>query len=464
MKISNKMQSKNGLNIIIVGCGKVGMTLIEQLSKEGHDITIIDKNAAKVQEMSNLYDIMGLVGNGASYSVQMEAGIENADLIIAVTASDELNLLCCTVAKQVGDCAAIARVRTPDYSKEAGYLREKLGLTMIINPEFEAASEIARVLYMPTALEIGTFAHGQAEMIKIKVPEGNQMCGHTLAEISKASSSKVLICAVERDGEVFIPSGHFIIRADDKLSFIASRKNARTFLASVGFQTHQVKSTMIVGGGRVAYYLAKQLLNMGIDVKIIENDKERALKLSEELSGAVIINGDGTDESLLREEGIEYVESFVPLTGIDEENVMLTLYARKVSEAKCITKITRMGFSSVINSLDLGSVIYPRYITSEAIIAYVRAKKESMGSNNIQTLYHLFDQKAEAIEFNVDKESGVTGKQFMELKLKDNLLIALINRNGKIIIPSGTDSLMVGDTVVIVTTHTGFDAITDILR
>ena len=306
---------------------------------------------------------------------------------------------------------------------------------------------------MPTALEIGTFAHGQAEMIKIKVPEGNQMCGHTLAEISKASSSKVLICAVERDGEVFIPSGHFIIRADDKLSFIASRKNARTFLASVGFQTHQVKSTMIVGGGRVAYYLAKQLLNMGIDVKIIENDKERALKLSEELSGAVIINGDGTDESLLREEGIEYVESFVPLTGIDEENVMLTLYARKVSEAKCITKITRMGFSSVINSLDLGSVIYPRYITSEAIIAYVRAKKESMGSNNIQTLYHLFDQKAEAIEFNVDKESGVTGKQFMELKLKDNLLIALINRNGKIIIPSGTDSLMVGDTVVIVTTH-----------
>ena len=203
---------------------------------------------------------------------------------------------------------------------------------------------------------------------------------------------------------------------------------------------------------------------MGIDVKIIENDKERALKLSEELPGAVIINGDGTDESLLREEGIEYVESFVPLTGIDEENVMLTLYARKVSEAKCITKITRMGFSSVINSLDLGSVIYPRYITSEAIIAYVRAKKESMGSNNIQTLYHLFDQKAEVIEFNVDKESGVTGKQFMELKLKDNLLIALINRNGKIIIPSGTDSLMVGDTVVIVTTHTGFDAITDILR
>ena len=444
----NDKSRKNGLNIIVVGGGKVGATLVERLSRENHDVTLIDKNRVKLDAITGAYDVMGVEGNGASFAVQKEAGIDSADLLISVTDSDELNLLCCTLAKRAGRCEAIARVRTPEYSQEAAFLRDRLGLAMIINP----------------ALEIGTFAHGQAEMIKIKVPEGNQMCGHTLAEISKASSSKVLICAVERDGEVFIPSGHFIIRADDKLSFIASRKNARTFLASVGFQTHQVKSTMIVGGGRVAYYLAKQLLNMGIDVKIIENDKERALKLSEELSGAVIINGDGTDESLLREEGIEYVESFVPLTGIDEENVMLTLYARKVSEAKCITKITRMGFSSVINSLDLGSVIYPRYITSEAIIAYVRAKKESMGSNNIQTLYHLFDQKAEAIEFNVDKESGVTGKQFMELKLKDNLLIALINRNGKIIIPSGTDSLMVGDTVVIVTTHTGFDAITDILR
>ena len=452
------------MNIIIVGCGKVGRTLAEQLSNEKHNIVIVDIIEKKIQDTTEDIDIMGFLGNAASINTLLDAGIETADLLIAVTGSDELNLLCCLIAKRVSKCHTIARVRNPVYSKELGFIKQSLGISMIINPEFEAASEIARVLYMPTALEIGTFAHGQAEMIKIKVPEGNQMCGHTLAEISKASSSKVLICAVERDGEVFIPSGHFIIRADDKLSFIASRKNARTFLASVGFQTHQVKSTMIVGGGRVAYYLAKQLLNMGIDVKIIENDKERALKLSEELSGAVIINGDGTDESLLREEGIEYVESFVPLTGIDEENVMLTLYARKVSEAKCITKITRMGFSSVINSLDLGSVIYPRYITSEAIIAYVRAKKESMGSNNIQTLYHLFDQKAEAIEFNVDKESGVTGKQFMELKLKDNLLIALINRNGKIIIPSGTDSLMVGDTVVIVTTHTGFDAITDILR
>ena len=455
---------KEGLNIIIVGGGKVGATLVERLSRENHDITLIDKNRKRLEDIPSTYDVMGVEGNGASFAVQKEAGIDDADLLISVTDSDELNLLCCTLARRAGRCEAIARVRTPEYSQEASFLRGRLGLAMIINPELETANEVARVLCMPTALDICTFAHGQAEMIKIKVPSGNQMCDHTLAEISKAASSKVLICAIERNGEVFIPSGHFVIHAEDKISFIASRKNAKHFLSSVGLQTHQVKSTMIVGGGRVAYYLAKQLINMGINVKIIENDKDRAMKLSEELPAAVVINGDGTDEGLLREEGIEYVESFVPLTGIDEENVMLTLYARKVSEAKCITKITRMGFGSVIESLDLGSVIYPRFITSEAIIAYVRAKKESMGSNNIQTLYHLFDQKAEAIEFNVDKESAVTDIPLMELKLKSNLLIALINRNGRIIIPSGTDCVMVGDTVVIVTTHTGFDAITDILK
>ena len=398
MKISNKMQSKNGLNIIIVGCGKVGMTLIEQLSKEGHDITIIDKNAAKVQEMSNLYDIMGLVGNGASYSVQMEAGIENADLIIAVTASDELNLLCCTVAKQVGDCAAIARVRTPDYSKEAGYLREKLGLTMIINPELEASLETARILYLPTALEVNSFAHGQAEIVKFKIPDGNLLDGMTIATLGKSITNDILICAIEREGEVYIPGGNFQMAKDDIVSFVAPRRHIRSFLKKIGFKTKQVKDAMIVGGGKASYYLAKQLIAMGIDVKIIEQNKERCEELSILLPEAIIINGDGTDEEVLREEGIEYAQAFIPLTGIDEENIMLTLHAKQVSNAKLITKINRSTFKNVISKLDLGSVIYPRYITSEAIIAYVRAKKNSTNSN-IETLYHMFDNRAEAIEF-----------------------------------------------------------------
>ena len=463
MKISNKMHVKNGLNIIIVGCGKVGMTLIEQLSKEGHDITIIDKNAAKVQEMSNLYDIMGLVGNGASYSVQMEAGIENADLIIAVTASDELNLLCCTVAKQVGDCAAIARVRTPDYIKEAGYLREKLGLTMIINPELEASLETARILYLPTALEVNSFAHGQAEIVKFKIPEGNLLDGMTIATLGKSITNGILICAIEREGEVYIPGGNFQMAKDDIVSFVAPRRHIRSFLKKIGFKTKQVKDAMIVGGGKASYYLAKQLIAMGIDVKIIEQNKERCEELSILLPEAIIINGDGTDEEVLREEGIEYAQAFIPLTGIDEENIMLTLHAKQVSNAKLITKINRSTFKNVISKLDLGSVIYPRYITSEAIIAYVRAKKNSTNSN-IETLYHMFDNRAEAIEFRVDEPSSVTGIPLKDLMLKNDLLVSFIYRNGKVQIPSGLDTIEVGDSVMIVTTHTGLDNIQDIIR
>ena len=462
MKISNKIQSKNGLNIIIVGCGKVGMTLIEQLSKEGHDITIIDKNAAKVQEMSNLYDIMGLVGNGASYSVQMEAGIENADLIIAVTASDELNLLCCTVAKQVGDCAAIARVRTPDYSKEAGYLREKLGLTMIINPELEASLETARILYLPTALEVNSFAHGQAEIVKFKIPEGNLLDGMTIATLGKSITNEILICAIEREGEVYIPGGNFQMAKNDIVSFVAPRRHIRSFLKKIGFKTKQVKDAMIVGGGKASYYLAKQLIAMGIDVKIIEQNKERCEELSILLPEAIIINGDGTDEEVLREEGIEYAQAFIPLTDIDEENIMLTLHAKQVSNAKLITKINRSTFKNVISKLDLGSVIYPRYITSEAIIAYVRAKKNSTNSN-IETLYHMFDNRAEAIEFRVDEPSSVTGIPLKDLMLKNDLLVSFIYRNGKVQIPSGLDTIEVGDTVMIVTPPTGLHQLSAIL-
>ncbi len=454
---------KQGLNIIIVGCGKVGNTLIEQLSKEGHDITIIDKSPSKIQEMTNLYDVMGLVGNGASYSVQMDAGIENTDLIIAVTDSDELNLLCCTVAKRVGDCAAIARVRTPDYSSEVGYLRQKLGLTMIINPELEAAKEIARILYLPTALEVNSFAHEQAELIKFKIPEGNILDGITIATMGRDISSDTLVCAIEREGEVYIPDGDFRMENGDVIYFVAPRKSIRSFLRRIGFTTKQVKDTLIIGGGKATYYLANQLIRMGISTKIIERDKARCEELSVLLPNAVIINGEGTDQELLLEEGLEHVESFVPLTGIDEENIMLTLYAKQTSQAKVITKINRINFENVISSLDLGSVIYPRLITSEAIIAYVRAKKNSMNSN-IETLYHMFDYRVEAIEFHVDEPSEVTGIPLMDLPLKKNLLVCCIYRNGFIRIPSGQDSIEVGDMVMIVTSHTGFNDIRDILR
>lgn len=461
--LKTKNTKNYGLHIIIVGCGKVGTTLIERLSQEGHDITIIDKSAQKIQEITNLYDIMGLVGNGASYSVQMEAGIENTDLIIAVTDSDELNLLCCTVAKRVGNCAAIARVRTPDYSKEVGYLQEKLGLAMIINPELEAAKEVARILALPTALEVNSFAHGQAELIKFKIPKDNVLDGMTIASLGGHTSTNIIICAVERDGEVYIPSGDFMMAADDVISFVASSSSTKSFMETIGVKTKKVKDTMIIGGGKAAYYLAKRLLRMGIAVKIIENNRERCEELSVLLPRAVIINGDGTEQELLKEEGIETAGSFVPLTGIDEENILLTLHASQVSKAKVVTKINRITFRDVISRLDLGSVVYPRYITSEAIIAYVRAKKNSRNSN-IETLYHMFDHRVEAIEFRVDEKSRVTNIPLKDLSLKRDLLVSCINRNGTILIPSGQDCIRVGDTVIIVTKHTGFNDIQDILK
>lgn len=457
-----KAPAKSGLHIVIVGCGKVGRTLIEQLSKEGHDITIIDKSAQKIQDITNLYDVLGIVGNGASFSVQREAGIEDADLIIAVTEYDELNLLCCTVAKQVTNCAAIARVRTPDYNDDVNYLREKLGLALIINPELEAAREMAHILYLPAALEVNSFAHGQAEMIKFKIPQGNILDGMHLSDIRNKITYGILICAVEREGEVYIPSGNFQLASGDTISFLGTRSNARTFLGAIGFDTRQVKDTMIVGGGKAAFYLAEKLLRNGISVKIIENNTARCELLSELLPDAIIINGDGTDDSLLMEEGLAEAESFVALTGIDEENIMLTLHAKQVSKAKVITKINRITFTGVINQLDLGSVIYPKYITSEAIIAYVRAKQASK-DRNIETLYHMFDARVEAIEFIVDESSAVTDIPLKDLKLKKNLLVAFINRNGSVFIPGGNDTVQKGDTVMIVTTHTGFNDLTDIL-
>jgi trk system potassium uptake protein TrkA len=450
-----------GLNIIIVGGGRVGSTLVEQLSAEGHDVTIIDKNSETIAELTNLYDVMGVVGNGASFGVQIEAGIKDTDLIIAVTESDELNLLCCTVARRVGECAAIARVRNPDYSIEIGYLREKLGLAMIINPELEASREISRILCMPNALEVNSFAHGQAELVRFRVPSGNIIDGMTIATLGNRSKD-ILICAVERNGQIKIPSGDFEIKSGDVVSFTAPRKATKTFFKMIGFKTNQVKSTMIIGGGSSAYYLAKQLIHVGINVKIIEKDKKRCEELTVLLPKAIIINGDGSDEELLKEEGLQDVESFVPLTGSDEENILLTLHAKHVSDAKVVTKINRLTFSEVINGLDLGSVIYPRYITAEAIIAYVRAKSASR-SSNIETLSHLFNHRVEAIEFRVDNESKVTNIPIMNLNLKKNLLISFINRHGKIILPTGQDCIKPGDTVMIVTTNTGFKDISDIL-
>lgn len=459
--LGKRLKEATGLNIIIVGCGVVGTALVEQLVLENHDITVVDTSPQKVQKITDMYDVMGVVGNGASFSVQKDAGIIDADLIIAVTDSDELNLLCCTVASRVGHCATIAKVRNPEYSHELNHIKDKLGLAMIVNPEYEASREIYKILCLPTALEVTSFAHGKADLVKIRIPHGNILDGMTLAQLGK-STNDVLICGVERDKQIYIPTGDFELKAGDMISFVAPAKKVSDFFKHIGFKTNKVKNTMIIGGGDAGYYLAKRLSDNGIDVCLIDKDKERCEELATMLPKVVVINGNGVDEDLLTEEGIQSAESFVTLTGSDEENILLTVHAKQFSNAKLVTKINKIRFKDAINNLDIGSVIYPRYITSEAIIAYVRAKNASKGSN-VETLYHLFDHRVEAVEFKIDKESKVTNTPIMKLKLKDNLLICFIFRRGKVIIPSGQDCILPGDSVMIVTTHSGFNDISNIL-
>ena len=458
-------KSKPPLKCIIVGSGKVGTALLDILCREGNEITLIDQDADIVNEMTGMYDIMGIVGNGASFRIQQEAGILNADLLIAVTESDELNLLCCTVAKQVWNCATIARVRTPDYSADANFLRNQLGLAMIINPEQSAALEIARLLSIPGALEVSSFAHGQAQLIRVKLQAGSPLIGMTVAEYSSQFNDPMLFCAIERDDNVHIANGNFLFRENDIVAFVCDHQHSRLCLSHIGIASGAVKNCLIVGGSKAAYYLARFLLADHIPVKIIERDLARCQFLSQELQNAVIIHGDGTDESLLREEELATVESFVPLTGNDEENIILTLHAKQISSAKIVTKIDRFNFKEVLKSLDLGSVIYPRLLTAEAILAYARARRASLESNKILTLSHLYEQRLECIEFYVDESSKqITGKPIRELSLKNDLIITFINRNGKVLFPLGSDTIEIGDSVMVVTTHKGFMDITDILR
>lgn len=452
------------MKIIIVGCGKVGTTLAEQLNRENHDITLIDTNEEAIQNISDSADVMGVTGNGAVYQVQMEAGIQDADLLIATTNSDELNMLCCLIAKKAGNCHTIARIRNPEYSSEIRYIREELNLSLAINPELAAAREIARLLRFPSAIKIEPFAKGRIELLKFLIPEPSLLNDMRVMDVVNRLKSNVLICVVERGNDVVIPDGNFVMKKGDKISFIASHQESADFFKKAGVDNNIVKSAMFVGGGKLTHYLCRLLEDTKIKIKIIERDEERCRQLSELLPKAMIIHGDGTDEQLLLEEGIRQTEAFASLTGFDEENIMLSLYASSQSKAKLITKVNKIAFENVINSLNLGSLIQPKMLTAEIILQYVRAMQNSMGSSNIETLYKIAADKAEALEFRVKEGSPILGIPLEKLKLIDNLLVACINRGGTIITPRGKDTVEAGDTVIVVTTHTGLNDLTDILR
>lgn len=450
------------MHIVIVGCGKVGGALVRSLSQEDNNICIVDIKSDLVHQICTECDVMGMVGNGASYSVLKEAGIETADLLIAVTEHDELNLLCCVIARKASKCQTIARVRNPMYSQEKRFLQRELGVAMIINPEQTAAAEIASVIGFPSALGIDSFAGGKVEMIRFRIPVDSKLNDMALKDVSAMIKCDFLICAVDRGGQVEIPGGNFVLKSGDVVSLVTSRESAKIFFEKLGMNTNRARNAMIVGGGKITLYLAKMLDNLGIAVKIIEQNPERCKELSEQLPKAVIVNGDGSDEAFLREERLDTMDAFVALTNLDEENILLALMAKKKVSRKVVTKINREQLNEVIHNLELDSVVYPKLLMAQKILRYSRATKNSIGSN-MKTLYRMYEDKVEALEFAITEDSKITGTPLYQMKLKKGLLIAAIIRNDKLLIPDGQTKVMPGDSVIVVTTQLGLQDAKNIL-
>jgi len=451
------------MKIIIVGCGKVGYTLVEKLNNEEHDITVIDEREDKVSSITDELDAMGIVGNGVSFQTLQEAGIKHADLLIAVTGSDEQNLLCCVIAKKSGHCKTIARVRNPIYNNEIPFLRKELGLAMIINPELACANVIARLFQFPSAVKIDTFSKGRIELLHFRVTSDCLLNNYKLMNIRSTLNCDVLVCIVTRGEEVIIPKGDFVFQEGDIIAIVSTPSKANDFFKKIGVNTGKIHSAMLVGGGTISYYLARRLLAVGIDTKILDPDLERCEELSELLPKATIICGDGTDERLLIQEGLNNVDGFAALTGLDEENILLSLYAKRTSHAKVVTKINRINFSGVLSDVQLDTITYPRLLTADMIIKFARSLRDSMNSN-VENLYKLEDGRAEALEFSIKEPSKVTGIPLGKLRIRKNILVCCINRGGQIIIPGGQDAIQVGDSVVVVLTHSRLNDIQDILE
>lgn len=451
------------MNVVIIGNGKVGSNLSELLVDEGHDITVVDSKPAALKKAADRQDIMCVEGNGATVSVQLEAGADKAGLVIAATPSDELNMLCCLIAKKLGAKKTISRVRNPEYFSQINLIKDDLGLSMVINPELTTADEIFRILVFPAATKVEVFQRGRLELVEHLITENSKISGKTLADLYKKYKIKFLICAVKRGSEIYIPDGQFVPQAGDRIYVSASHAEIERFFRASGALKDKIKNVMIVGGGRIAYYLALHLTEIGMHVKIIENNPSRCTELAELLPKAIIINADGTDQELLIEEGITNVDSFVSLTGMDEENIIMSLYAAENTKAKVVAKVNRDSYMGLASQIGLESVISPKYLTTSNITSYIRSLKNTAGSN-IESLYSLVGNQVEAIEFKVRaKIENLVGVKLRELKLKKNILICAIIRNREIVIPNGNDSIEMGDSVVIVAKEHKFSSLNDIL-
>lgn len=450
------------MRIVLIGAGKVGKQITDRLLNEDHDITVVDNDPIRLNALINTHDIMCVQGNGAVYGVQQEAEVDKADVVIATTSEDEINIMCCTLAKKLGAKRCIARIRNPEYYYQLGFMRDELGLNMIVNPEYDAASEIMRILLLPEAAQVEVFANGKVELIEFKITENNPIIGVPLSDIYTKYKIKVLVCTVERNGDVLIPDGSFALQNGDRISIVCDHKEAERFFKKSGSARAKIKTVMLVGGGKIAVYLARQLCEMGMEVKIIESDYKRCLELSELLSDVSIINGDGTDHNILKEEGVQSVDAFAALTGIDEENMIMALYAQTKNVSKVIAKVNRGSYMALSDNIGIDTIISPKQLGANNIVSYVRAMKNSENSSNVETLYNIFDNKAEALQFIVREDTPYTNVPLRLLKTHKDVIIAGIVRHRKSIIPNGDDCIHKGDSVVVVTNGRTVNCLKDI--
>lgn len=449
------------MNIIIVGQGKFGTTMTKQLVAEGHDVAVIDTKREKVVSVVDAYDVMGICGNGATCDVLEEAGAAKAKLIIAATNSDELNILACLTAKRMGTEHTIARVRNPEYANQHQFLSKELGINMTVNPEFETANEICRIIRFPSAAHIDSFARGKVEIASFRIHTGSSLCDTPVHDLRKKSKAKVIICAVQRGDDVFIPSGDFVLKNDDVVNITGKRSELASFIRQCGDYKHKVKNVMIVGGGRIGYYLAKQLSDTGRNIKLIEHNESKCYTLSDTLPDVTVIYGDGTDQEILDEQRLDFQDALVALTGIDEENIIVSMYAESKGVNKVITKVNRHSFS-LLNDIGLETIVSPQIVAGNIVTRYVRALQNSADNSHIQTLHKLVNGKVEAAEFIVPENAGYLDIPFKELNLRNNLLIGCIMRNGKIIFPGGNDVMKAGDSVIVVTSNRILEDLHDI--
>ncbi|MBQ7874198.1 MAG: Trk system potassium transporter TrkA [Oscillospiraceae bacterium] len=453
------------MKIVIIGAGKVGSTLASQLVKEGHEVIVIDTDEERLNSLQNMIDIMTLCGNGASAEILGEAEVSNCDLVIAATSADEVNILACFIARQKGAPKTIARVRNPEYRNQLELMKEELGLSMIVNPELSAANEISRILRFPSANDVELFCRGHVELVDYTIGKASPLCDLALKDIYGKYKIKVLICAVRRGDDITIPKGDFVLREGDKINITASPKNIHDFFEAIGSFKKPVKSVMIVGGSMIAYYLANQLIDMRIDVKIVERDAKRCEELSEMLPKASIVCANATEKDILLEEGIMDFDGFIALTGLDEMNIIYGMYAKAKNVEKVITKIHHLSFPEVIENSGIESVVSPKLITAERISSYVRAIQNSYSKNKVESLRRIVDNRIEALEFIVREDADYIGVPLKDLPIRENMLVAAIVRKGHAIIPGGFDVIKKGDSVVVITEGVStVDELNDIMR